>query len=60
MKLTIDDLRIAIMWLEANEGEGEERASCQKVAAFLEKQLERKKKQKEQKRLKAFVKRLFE
>lgn len=33
--LRLDDLPIAIMWLESNEGEGEELIACQRAAAFL-------------------------
>lgn len=35
--MTIDELSIAILWLNSNEGEKEEKESCEKVAIFLEK-----------------------
>lgn len=32
-------LEIARLWLESNEGEGEERAACQAVAAMISREL---------------------
>lgn len=35
---TDQQIEIACLWLEANEGEGEERQACRSVAAWLEHQ----------------------
>ena len=35
MKPTTDQMRAAALWLEYNEGEGDEQASCHAVAAWL-------------------------
>lgn len=35
---TTEQMDIAVMWLESNEGEGEEGEACQAVAGWLEHQ----------------------
>lgn len=42
MSPTPDQMRLAALWLLNNEGDGEELESCQRVAAWLEKQADAK------------------
>lgn len=39
--VTMEDLRIAIAWLECNEGEGPEQPACQRAAKFLQAEFNR-------------------
>jgi hypothetical protein len=41
IRVSVDDLNIAIAWLENNEGDEEESGACQRVAAFLKLQVTR-------------------
>ena len=41
IRASIEDLRIAIAWLENNEGDEEESGACQRTAAFLKLQVTR-------------------
>lgn len=38
-QVSIDDLNVAVDWLDLNEGGGEEGAACRRVAAFLRKEI---------------------
>lgn len=39
--VSIDDLDVAIEWLEINDGEGGEADSCRRVAAFLKAEIKK-------------------
>lgn len=38
-QVSVDDLNVAVDWLDLNEGEGDESAACRRVAAFLRKEI---------------------
>ena len=38
-RMTIEDLYIAVEWLNVNEGDGGESCSCRRVVAFLMKEI---------------------
>jgi hypothetical protein len=40
-RVSTDDLNIAAAWLEANEGDEGEAEACQRVAAFLHAEIDR-------------------
>ncbi len=40
-RVSLEDLDIAVMWLDANEGDNGEAEACRRVAAFIQAEIDR-------------------